>query len=782
MRITKKILAILLVLALLLAALPAAFAAEPVFLTRGETADALLTAAERYNPGAARSDILRGYPGGALDEDAPVTRAQALVMLSRAFGSLPTPVGDNARSGYDAANFTDVPAWAAKELDNVWKTGIVAGTSETKFSPNGRMTAAQLDLLIRRVWALEGTNKKDDFYAAVNKAALDASVIQPGFSGAGTFDDLILNVDKEVASIIREVSASPKTAGERKIAALYGNILDTAARDKAGIAPIKPYLAAIDSAGSVAELMQAHNRISRELTVDLLLGFGLTVDEKDSSAYLLSFSGLSPALGKNGYAGASSAQKSAYLAYLEALFRLVGRSEADAAADAQLVWRTDAALADAAMNTQDYGDVDKTYNLFTLAQLQAMFPGVDLGAVFETSGLTQTDRIEVADVGALKARAALFDSAHLNTLKAYCRLGLAGSFGPVLNHEFVDAANAFSRSYFGTEPASGEQLAAQYVQALMSDYLGEAYVARCFSSSAKANVEKMVRDILTVYKDRISKLSWMSAATKTKAIGKLDAMTLKIGYPDKWDDTLADAAILPASEGGSFFSNSVAISVSGRAEMIRAQKEGVDKSEWDMTPYTVNAYYDPNANSINFPAAILQAPFYDENASYEKNLGGIGYVIAHEITHAFDNNGAKYDKSGNAADWWTDADYKAFQALCGRVVALYDGREAAPGIVCDGSLTLSENIADLGAGACVTELEGRRSSPDYAALYTAMSQIWCVSYPRAMRQYLAFSDVHAPDKLRGSLVLQQFGQFYDAFGITEGDGMWLAPENRVTIW
>lgn len=292
----------------------------------------------------------------------------------------------------------------------------------------------------------------------------------------------------------------------------------------------------------------------------------------------------------------------------------------------------------------------------------------------------------------------------------------------------------------------------------------------------------MVRDILSVYKDRINALTWMSDVTKAKAIRKLETMTLQIGYPDTWEDTLKDAPILSVAEGGSFFQNTVEIGQAYQRKQVQDQQGSVDKTQWLMTPDTVNACYVLVFNSILFPAAILQPPFYDPDASYEKNLGGIGYVIAHEITHAFDNNGAKYDENGNAADWWTQEDKAAFRTLCQQVVALYDGKECAPGITCNGALTLSENIADLGAIACITELAGRQETPDYQALYTAASQIWCTSRTREMKQYLAQNDVHGPEKLRGGLVFAQFEEFYDAFGIREGDGMYLAPADRVTIW
>ncbi len=786
----KRWSALLLAAALFLACIPGAGAAQTgEYLTRGETAGLLLEAAQDYNPDISYADILQGYPNGDLDEQGPVTRVQALVMLQRAFGGLPEPKGDNARSGYPASSFTDVPAWAAEELESVFAAGIVTGTTETTFSPGERITREQLDLFLRRTFALEGSNLKDDFYAAVNKQALDNSQILPGYPGTGAFTDLLVSVQSDVTAVIQElVQTGGRTAGERKIVTLYQNIVDADTRNAAGLTPIQPYLTAIDQARTLEELMAVHVQVQKDLAASLLLDFGLTVDARDSSACLLTFDGLSPMLGQSGYgASASEAQKQAYETYLETLFTLSGQSREEAAQAAALIWQTDTALAAASLTTQELADVDKTYHIYTMDQLQAMFPGANLDALFGASGLEQTDRILVSDPGKLQVIAALFDPDEtpnsLEILKAYARLTLLNTFGPMLSQDFTDAISTFQQSYLGIAGGlSPEGTASQYVQALLGDYLGKAYTDRCFSASAKKEVESMVRDILAVYRERIQALDWMSSATKAKAIRKLDTMTLHIGYPDTWEDPLEGVNLLTAGEGGSFFQNAVAIVQAGRQALAERQQEGPDKDQWVMTPYTVNACYTPTENTITFPAGILQPPFYDKNASYEENLGSIGYVIAHEITHAFDNNGAKFDENGNAAGWWTAADYVAFQILCQRVVTLYDGRECAPGIVCNGELTLSENIADLGAAACITQLEGKQKNPDYAALYTAMAQIWCSSYPREMRQYMARTDVHAPDKLRGSLVLQNFDPFYEAFGITEGDGMWLAPEDRVVIW
>lgn len=782
MKKLRRSLCTLLAVVLLLGSVPHAWAAEN-YAARGQVADMLVAAADDYNPALQRTDVIKGYGNGDLKEDSPVTRAEALVMLSRAFGTLPTPVGDNARSGYDASNFTDVPDWAKSELANVFQTGIVAGTSATTFSPDQNVTLDQMELFIGRVFALEGTNQRDDFYATVNKTALDASVIAPGYSGAGSFNDLGISVSKELAATVSDISANPKTAGEKKISVLYANILNKTARNQAGIAPIQKQLDAIRNAASVKELIAARNVIYEESGVSLLIGFGLEPDAKNSSVYDLNFASIAASLGQSGYAQATAAQKAAYINYVTKLLTLVGESAEKAASEAQTIWELEASIAAQSLPMQDMGDVDKTYNLYTMAQLQALFPNVDLNSAFALTGFVQTDKLVVSDVGALKAAAAYFDDAQLDTLKSECLLEIAASSGATLSDDFLKASQDFQSAYMGVSGAlSDEEIASQYVESFMSEELSQAYVSRYFTAQAKADVESMVEDILSTYRTRLNALTWMSTSTKAEAIKKLDTMKLRIGYPDKWSNKYADVVIESAAEGGSFYDNVVAMNKKAHALSVQEQKTGVDKTEWPMLVYTVNACYDPTDNSITFPAAILQKPFYDPNASYEKNLGSIGYVIGHEITHAFDNNGAKYDENGNAADWWTASDYAAFQKLCDKVTALYAGRESAPGITCNGALTLSENIADLGSAACITEIESKRQSPDYKALYTAMSEIWCSSYPRAYREYLARLDVHAPDKLRGSLVLQQFQQFYDVFGIKEGDGMWLAPADRVTIW
>ena len=383
----------------------------------------------------------------------------------------------------------------------------------------------------------------------------------------------------------------------------------------------------------------------------------------------------------------------------------------------------------------------------------------------------------------MKAAAAYLTEEHLDLLKSSMKIGLLNGFGSVLSHDFTDADNEFQSARYGADVSlRDEDMAAQQVQAYLADYLSEAYVERYFSAEAKKDVEDMIGDFLKIYKERIQKLDWMSAATKKKALEKLDTMAVNVGYPDDWDPYLDKAEIKGVKDGGTYFSNIMSILNAAKQKAIDDFKKPVDKTQWMMPTYTVNAYYSPTANSINFPAGILQAPLYDVEADATENLGGIGYVIAHEMTHAFDNNGAKYDSKGNAADWWTKEDYAAFENLCAEAVAFYDGIEAIPGVTCNGTLTLSENIADLGAIACVTQAESQEKEPDYQTLYESASRAWAFTGTREMQTYLAQADVHAPGKLRGNRVLQSRDEFFEAFDIQPGDGMWLPEESRVAIW
>lgn len=781
----KRMPAVALAAAMILSLLPGALAAEEAApLTREEVRDILLAAAGDYREGLREEDILQGDENGELHLDRTVTRAEALVMLERAFGGLPEPTGANAINAFPAETFTDVPQWAETELTGVFRAGIVAGTGQGTMSPDRPVTEAELDLLVRRVYALEGSNLKDDFYAAVNKKWQDEAEIPMGQVETGDFADLVYEVYDQVYELIQEVAADPgKSEAEQKIAALYNTAIDMDSRDEAGVEPIQKYLDGIDKAETVDELMAVELEIEKDTELGLMVGFGIGVDMVNSDQYALSFGTYASGMPRDFYLSGDQETTELYLNYLTDLFEAAGVEEDRAGEEAQMAYALEQEIAQAGLDVQDFYDAEKIYNLYTIDQLRALFPKGLVDGALKNTGFRSEESIQVSDVGAMEALAESMTEENLPALKALLKRALLENTGDYLNREIFELKEQFEIDYYGinSEP-DAEWGALVSVSDLMSDYLGRIYVENYFSAAAKADVEEMIGEIIDVYRDRIRALDWMSEDTKAMAIKKLDNMTAKVGYPESWDTYLDQAEIRSPEAGGTYYENVMAIHRAMGDEMRKYQGSRVDRGAWDMPAYEVNAYYDSSFNEIVFPAAILQPPIYDVEASREENLGKIGDIIAHEITHAFDDGGAKYDEKGNYTDWWTEEDYAAFREKCGVVAAWFDGQESAPGVACNGERTLSENVADLGAAACVVEVASRMEDPDYDTLFRSLAQLWNGVVSRSYQQYLIDMDTHAAGKVRVNRVLQTLDQFYETYEIGPGDGMWTEPESRAKIW
>lgn len=758
--------------------------ASDMYATRGETADMLLSAADDYNKDVKRSDIIKGYGGdGELHEDWNINRAEALVMLSRAFGPLPELTGHNARVALKSGDFTDIPDWAAPELTPVLDAGIAAGTADGVFSPYDDVTKEQMEIFIKRAYALFGSNEKDDFYAAVNKDALNKLELKPGRMIAGTLYDLQDDSTEKVNEIIKEAieKSGAKGSKEQKIADFYQNILDNDSRNEIGVTPIKSYLADIDSAKTVKDLADVQTKLVEDLCTAPFTAFSITTDFKDNTKHIMYFGTTEPYLTKDFYINGTDAQKESYFKYLKTVCEIAGENVTDK--QIEDLYNFEKVLAEKKLNPEESNNIDKIYNIYTFDEIQSLFPSIDLEKVLESLGLKKENKILVTDEEAVKEFAKLFTDENLETLKTAAKLSILLNYGGALNTAFIDAANTFNQEFLGISGTySDEELAAMSVANVMPDYIGELYAEKYFTEEAKQNVLKMVNDIVSVYKERINNLAWMSPETKEKAINKLDKMGIKIGYPDKWDTYLDSARINSKADGGSYFENILEIAKASVKYMSELQGTAPDRTKWAMYPYTVNACYSATSNDITFPAAILQPPMYDENASYEENLGSIGYIIAHEITHAFDNNGAKFDENGNAADWWTKQDYAEFEKRCEKMVYFYDRQEGIPGVPMNGRQTLSENVSDQGAVQCITEVVSRLENPDYKKFYHAMAKAWASTKTREFAKYAAGTDVHSEDKLRVNRVVVNCDEFYKAFDITEKDGMWVAPAERVKIW
>ena len=611
MKTAKRITSLLLAVALAFSLAASCFAGDTA-LTRQEAAEMLVQAADDYHRGVKTEDILKGYPDGNLDLRGTLTRAQALVMLDRAFGGLPAPVGDHARTAAGMQGFSDAPVWGGEELSRVLSSGIVAGEADGLLHPDAPVTRENLQTLLSRVYALEGTNRKDDFYETVNKTWLDSSDIPAGLSVNGPFYGLSLTVTEQVAKLISDIAAKPQTPGtpEAKIKALYDTVMDVEAREAAGVAPIQEYLDTIETAKTLSELIDVECRLQKELGLSTILGFGLTSDFEDSNRKVVAFSSFGASMTKDFYENGTQEQKDAYLAYLTKLLTLSGLSGQAATERAKLVYAAEAKVAKASYDPQEYGDVDKINNIYKLSDIQRQFSKISLAKVYEASGLAPSDRILVTDPGAMRAAASYFNDAGLATLRALSRTAILMSVGGCLNQGFIEASVEFTKAYYGIDMTqTTEQIAAQQVQGLLADYLGRAYVEAHFSEKAKQDVEEMIHEFLEIYKTRIEALDWMSDATKQKAICKLDTMKIKVGYPDSWETYLDNADIKSPSEGGTFFSNVISIQASAKEKTLAEQNTPVDKTDWLMEPFTVNACYSATSNDITFPAQFCRSRF-----------------------------------------------------------------------------------------------------------------------------------------------------------------------------
>ncbi len=782
----KKFLSLLMAIIMVLSVSVAVYADEkspPA--TRGEIVKTLLVAADAYQSGLNKEAIIQGSKNKDLRENEPAKKVEALVMLSRAFGELPEPVGNDLRSGTFGVKYTDVPTWAKKDIDNLTKAGVLTGNPDGKLGKNDPITIDEFQNLIARIWTLKGSHLHDDFYEAINKKWLNRSTIPVGEIMGGGFPELQKQNTDKIEKIITELSGKQFAEGtkEQKIADFYSTALDTSNRNKQGIEPIQKYVKAIDDAKTLDDLVQADLTLEKELGLSSLFSFAIMNDAKNSSKNALYFTGLATGLDKNSFVSEDANAKKAYIQYMTKLLVVSGEEESAAIAFAEKIYEMEKALASVSLDPHEQGDVTKYYNPYSIEQFDNMFKTVDMKQVLKSMKVDSADKVIVFDVKLAQKGAELLTDTNLNVLKAYSKVQLLMATGGLLSDEFGDAANEFAATLYGvTGEKTDQEIAVAKTTSTMSGYLEQMYAEQHFSPKAKKDVEQMVDQLIATYEERIKSLDWMSETTKAKAIKKLDTMIVKIGYPDKWDTTLDKVAIKTYDEGGSLFSNTFTVTKAYIDNTKAKLDKPVDRTQWVTSVYTVNAFYNALNNEITFPAGILQAPFYDINAKPEENYGAIGMIIGHEISHAFDNNGSAYDENGNANNWWTEEDFKKFEEKNQKLIEFYNAIEIIPGVFNDGQLTLSENGADLGGMAASLQVVSQMSNPDYKAYFESNAEMWKSTTTKEFAAMLSKNDVHSANKVRVNRTIVNFQEFYDTYGIKPGDGMYIAPEDRVSIW
>lgn len=610
----------------------------------------------------------------------------------------------------------------------------------------------------------------------------------------GSFNELDQYNQNALKGILERVAVTQHEPGsiEQKVGDFFASAMDTAAIDAAGLAPIADDLAMIAAIASPADLARAVAALHNQ-QITVLFNVGVGPDEKNSTMNALQSGQGGLSLPSRDYYFAPQFEKirTAFVEHVAKMFTLAGDNSETAATGAKLVFATEQALAEQASTPVQLRDPIANYNKMATTEFIALVPALPLADYLADRGVTGPAAGEII-VGQPKFFAGLqtaLVARPLNDWKTYMRYRVlratAGSLAAPLEAERFHFYGTVLRGTPAMEPRW--QRSARIVDGEIGEALGQLYVAQYYPPEAKARMDEMIANITAAMRERLAQLTWMSPETKAKALAKFERFYPKVGHPEKWRDYAKLNVIR-----GNFMANIRAANEFEDRRNIAKLGLPVDKTEWFMSPPTVNAYFDPTANNINFPAGILQPPFFDFTLDDAVNYGAIGAVIGHEITHGFDDQGRQYDGDGNLRDWWTEADAQEFKVRAQKMIDQYNGYEVLPDVHVNGELTLGENIADLGGitlayDALQRSLRGKERKKidgltEEQRFFISWAQVWRTNIrENALRQLVA-TNPHAPGQIRAFGPLVNFQPFYDAFGIKEGDPMWLPPERRTKIW
>jgi putative endopeptidase len=625
----------------------------------------------------------------------------------------------------------------------------------------------------------------DDFYGYANGAWAKNTPIPSDKSNYGSFNVLDDLSKQRTHDILEEAKGDASS----KIGTAYSTYLDTAAIDAKGLAPIQPWLNQIKAVKAKAGLPALYAQAERN-GVRVPFGAGVGQDDKEPEVYALSLGQGGLGMPDRDYYLSKDAKlaetKAAYLKHLTNLLTLAGEPNAAARAAAIVAFET--RIAQASWTRIESRDANKTYNKMTLAALAKAAPGFDFKAYFNGIGAGAADYVIVAQPSAVAGIAKLIQATPIEVLKDQLLIRSLHSFSDVLPSAFDKEDFAFNGTVLSGTPEQEVRWkrAVSFTTDALSDDVSQVYVSKYFPPETKAAADKLVKNIIAAMDARIDKLEWMSAETKVKAHEKLASFTPKIGYPDRWKDysSLQVAA-------GDAFGNMLRANQWAHADNVGHLGKPLQRWEWGMTPMEVNAYANFGMVEIVFPAAILQPPFFDPNADPAVNYGGIGAVIGHELSHHFDDQGAKYNKEGRLTDWWTPADVAAFKLRTDALAAEYDQYEPLPGLHVQGKLTLGENTADLAGltvaydaykkslnGAEAPVLDGTTGDQRF---YLGWAQVWRRNYREANLRQRLLTDPHSPSEQR-AWVVRNLDPWYSAFAPTPTSKLFLTPDKRVRIW
>ncbi|MFD2514441.1 M13 family metallopeptidase [Pontibacter locisalis] len=638
-------------------------------------------------------------------------------------------------------------------------------------------------------------NPCQDFYEYANGGWVKNNPIPASESRWGAFNELAEKNNAVLRNLLNEASSNTTAAkgnATQLIGDFYAAGMDSVAANKAGITPIKPELDKISSAKNTEDLFRTVADLKSK-GVSGFFSMYVSQDDKISTQYALQAGQGGLGLPDRDYYlkddERSTKIRQEYMTHLQNMFRLLGEDPAAAQKKAKMVMDIETKLAKASKARVDLRDPYANYNKMTIQEFTKQNPNLKVSQLLSGMGAQAAKEIIVGQPAFFKELNSMLKNVPLEDWKTYTKWHLARTMAPYLSQDFVQE----NFNFYGKVLTGAKEMQPRWKRVLRStdaalgEALGQLYVQKTFSPEAKEKAITMVNNLQEAFKEHVRDLDWMSEDTKQRALQKLESFAVKIGYPDKWEDYQG----LDISRD-SYAANVMRASQFAFKDNIGKIGKPVDREEWFMSPPTVNAYYNPSMNEIVFPAGILQPPFFDPEADDAVNYGGMGAVIGHELTHGFDDQGAKYDFEGNLKDWWTKADLEQFNARANAVADQYDQYTVLDNLHVNGRLTLGENIADIGGlNIAYTALQKALEKNDPGKIagltpeqrfFLAWAQIWRVN---ARDEYLnrqILTDPHSPGRFRTNGPVSNMPEFYKAFGCEKEDPMFKAEDNRIKIW
>lgn len=652
--------------------------------------------------------------------------------------------------------------------------------------------------------AVHGVNKADmdmsvrpgdDFYQYAGGGWLKANPMKPEYSSYGVFNDLAETNRKQIRELFENLSKEKHAFGSvgQKVADLYNMAMDSVRLNKEGAAPLQKDLDKVKAFSKKADFT-AFIADQHLYMGNPFFGIGVDTDLKNSDLNVMWLSAGTSGLPDRDYylnTDADSKKKQeAYRAYLSKIFQLSGYKKKEAEKAAKVIYNIEYQFAEAKMSRAEARDYNKLYNIYTIDMLQKDYPAIQWAKYFELMGVKDVKQVILTEPKVMAVAQKLMSTLSEQDIKYYVAGLIIKSSTSVLSDDFVNANfDFYGRMLNGQKEQKARwKRALGFPNSLLGEAVGELYVSKYFAGESKAKMLKLIDNLRKALATRIANLTWMNDTTKINALVKLNSFTVKVGYPDKWRD-YSKLTIDPAK---SLYDNVAAATYVETLRNLEKFGKPVDKSEWGMTPQTVNAYYNPTTNEICFPAAILQAPFFDVNADDATNYGAIGVVIGHEMTHGFDDQGRNFNADGNMVDWWTAGDSQRFTAAAEKLAAQFDQITVVGDLKANGHLTLGENIADQGGlrisyDAFKTtqqfqegkEIDGFTPAQRF---YLSYGRIWAEHMTEEAIYQQTKSDPHSIGRNRVNATLRNIDTWYDAFGVKEGDKMWLAPAERAIVW